>query len=73
MYLQDKTGSLFTTTSLGSHVICEDKDLLWEEAPEAYKEIQDIIIDLVEQKLVQVIAIMRPLITYKLRAETYNK
>jgi hypothetical protein len=35
----DKTGSSFTTTSLGSKVICEDKDLLFEEAPEAHKEI----------------------------------
>ena len=50
-----------------SRVICEDKELLYEEAPEAYKRIDDVVSDLVELGLVRVAAILRPLITYKTR------
>eukprot|EP01116_Phalansterium_solitarium_P006505 TRINITY_DN1882_c0_g1_i1.p2 TRINITY_DN1882_c0_g1~~TRINITY_DN1882_c0_g1_i1.p2 ORF type:complete len:307 (-),score=60.85 TRINITY_DN1882_c0_g1_i1:181-1101(-) len=68
----EKLASSLITTSLGSHVICEDKDLLYEEVPEAYKEIDAIISDLVESQLVSVIAVFRPLITYKVRAVSYG-
>ena len=54
-------------TELGSHVICEDKDLLYEEAPQAYKNITTVIDDLVSAGLAEVLAILRPLITYKVR------
>ena len=54
-------------TDLGSHVICEDKALLYEEAPQAYKNITTVIDDLVIAGLVEVIAILRPLVTYKVR------
>ena len=54
-------------TDLGSHVICEDKALLYEEAPQAYKNITTVIDDLVVAGLVEVIAILRPLVTYKVR------
>jgi release factor H-coupled RctB family protein len=54
-------------TSLGSHVICEDKDLLFEEAPQAYKNIDVVIADLVDAGLAEVIAVLRPLVTYKVR------
>jgi release factor H-coupled RctB family protein len=56
-----------TRTELGSHVICEDKELLYEEAPQAYKNITIVIDDLVREGLAEVIAILRPLITYKVR------
>jgi hypothetical protein len=56
------------TTSLGSAVICEDKELLYEEAPEAYKEVTEIVQDLVDKRLVRVVAVLRPVITYKMRA-----
>ena len=56
-----------TRTELGSYVICEDKELLYEEAPQAYKNITIVIEDLVEAGLAEVIAILRPLVTYKLR------
>jgi release factor H-coupled RctB family protein len=56
-------------TELGSRVICEDRDLLYEEAPEAYKKIEVVIKTLVEAGLVKVIAALRPLITYKTRAK----
>jgi release factor H-coupled RctB family protein len=54
-------------TELGSRVICEDKNLLYEEAPQAYKEISVVIEDLVHEGLAEVIGILRPLITYKVR------
>ena len=54
-------------TDLGGRVICEDKDLLFEEAPQAYKNIDMVIQDLVDAGLVEVVATLRPLITYKVR------
>lgn len=54
-------------TQLGSRVICEDRDLLYEEAPQAYKDVGAVVQDLVDAGLVRVIATLRPLITYKLR------
>lgn len=56
-----------TRTKLGSHVICEDKELLYEEAPEAYKSINVVIDDLVQGGLVDVVATLKPLVTYKVR------
>ncbi|UJR09381.1 hypothetical protein I4U23_013624 [Adineta vaga] len=55
------------TESLDSHVVCDDKQLLFEEHPQAYKTIDAVIDDLVEAKLIRVLAKMRPLITYKTR------
>jgi release factor H-coupled RctB family protein len=55
------------TDSLDSHVVCDDKQLLYEEHPQAYKTIDAIIDDLVEAKCIRVIAKLRPLITYKTR------
>jgi release factor H-coupled RctB family protein len=54
-------------TRLGGRVICEERDLLYEEAPEAYKNIEAVIADLVDAGLVSVIATLRPLLTYKTR------
>ena len=54
-------------TEIGSHVICEDKDLLYEEAPQAYKNIDVVINDLVTAGLADVIAVLKPLVTYKVR------
>ena len=56
-----------TQTALGGSVICEDRDLLYEEAPAAYKNIETVIGDLVDAGLVSVIATLRPLLTYKTR------
>ena len=52
-------------TDLKSQVICGDKDLMYEEAPQNYKKISKVIEDLVEFKLIEVIAVLRPLVTYK--------
>jgi release factor H-coupled RctB family protein len=54
-------------TELGSHVICEDKELLHEEAPQAYKNISIVIDDLVQEGLVDVVATLGPVATYKVR------
>lgn len=56
-----------TRTELGSHVICEDKELLYEEAPQAYKNISIVIEDLVQAGLIDVTAILKPIVTYKVR------
>jgi release factor H-coupled RctB family protein len=60
-------------TDLGSRVICEDRDLLYEEAPQAYKDIAMVVKDLVDAGLVSVIATLRPLITYKLRRAIHGR
>ncbi len=54
-------------TELGGAVICEDKDLLYEEAPQAYKDIDVVIADMVEAGLIRVVATLKPVITYKVR------
>lgn len=56
-------------TALGGRVICEERDLLYEEAPMAYKNIGVVIGDLVEAGLITVIATLRPLLTYKTRKQ----
>jgi release factor H-coupled RctB family protein len=56
-------------TKLGSHVICEDRKLIYEEAPEAYKPAENIISTLVSAGLVKVIARLKPVLTYKTRGE----
>ncbi len=55
-------------TRLSSHVICEDRRLIFEEAPEAYKDIAGVIADLQSAGLIRVIARLRPLLSYKTRA-----
>lgn len=59
--------SQLTQTPLGSRVICEERDLLYEEAPAAYKNIEAVVADLVAAGLGSVIATFRPLLTYKTR------
>jgi release factor H-coupled RctB family protein len=54
-------------TPLGGRVICEDRELLYEEAPAAYKNIEAVVGDLVAAGLVSVIATFKPLLSYKMR------
>lgn len=54
-------------TAIGSRVICSDKNLLFEEAPEAYKGINSVVGDLVEAGLIRPLACMTPIVTYKTR------
>ncbi len=53
----------------GGLVICGDRALLVEEAPEAYKNIDRVIDDLVTFGLARVVATFRPLVTFK-KAQT---
>jgi release factor H-coupled RctB family protein len=52
-------------TNLGGRVICSDKDLLFEEAPQAYKDISTVIEDMTSRGFMEVIAILRPVLTFK--------
>ena len=54
-------------TPLGGRVICEERDLLYKEAPMAYKNIEAVIGELVEAGLISVLATLRPVLTYKVR------
>jgi len=54
-------------TGFGGRVICEERDLLYEEAPAAYKNIEAVVQDLVDAGLLSVVATFRPLLTYKTR------
>ncbi|GBC60115.1 RNA ligase RtcB family protein [Desulfonema ishimotonii] len=61
------TPASLSQTDMGSLVICEDRDLLYEEAPQAYKNIDGIIRDMEASGLIRQVATFRPLITYKVR------
>lgn len=52
-------------TPVGSLVVCGDRQLLFEEAPTAYKRIEQVIGDLVDHRLVTPILTTVPLVTYK--------
>src|SRR6058998_1353480 len=39
-------------TELGSYVKCEDKNLLYEEAPQAYKHVESAVGDLINENIV---------------------
>jgi release factor H-coupled RctB family protein len=52
-------------TELGGRVICEDKDLIYQEAPQAYKNISTVIDSLVQESLIEVVATFKPVLTYK--------
>jgi release factor H-coupled RctB family protein len=45
-----------TQTPLGGRVICEQRELLYEEAPAAYKNIDDVVQELVDAGLISVVA-----------------
>ncbi|CAH2212240.1 RNA ligase RtcB family protein [Tepidibacter aestuarii] len=47
------------------NLIYSDKNLIYEEAPEAYKNIERVIQDMVDEKMIKVVANLKPLITYK--------
>jgi len=52
-------------TALKSRVVCHDLDLLFQEAPEAYKNIEEVVAALVGHGLAEVVATLRPLLTFK--------
>ncbi|MNJ70437.1 hypothetical protein D3C77_668970 [compost metagenome] len=48
-------------------MICADRALIYEEAPEAYKAIDSVVGALREAGLVRVLARLKPVLTYKTR------
>lgn len=61
------TAAQLERTALGSRVICDDRDLIFEEAPAAYKAIDTVIAALQSAGLIKVLARLKPLLTYKKR------
>jgi release factor H-coupled RctB family protein len=59
------TASQLSRTALNSRVVCHDKALIFEEAPEAYKPIDTVIHSLQEAGLIRLIAKLKPLVSYK--------
>lgn len=52
-------------TALGGIVVCEDKALIYEEAPQAYKKIDDVITAMLDAGLIELVARLKPVLTYK--------
>ena len=50
----------------GGRVICDDKELLLEEHPDAYKAIEPIVAVLEERALATRVASLVPIVTVKL-------
>lgn len=50
-------------------VVCDQKELIWEEAPAAYKDVEAVGRDLVKAGVVAVVGRCRPLVTYKGKKE----
>ena len=56
----------------GGVIVCEDRSLLLEESASAYKDAGRVVADLAEHGLVEHVAAMRPLVTFK-RARTVEE
>lgn len=63
------TAEQLTRTLHGSRVICCDRELLYEEAPQAYKSINSVITAMVQADLIRPVARFKPVITYKFQTE----
>jgi release factor H-coupled RctB family protein len=63
------TPAQLSRPSMGGRVICNDRALIYEEAPQAYKNVDSVLDCLVGAGLVRVIARSKPLLTYKTRGE----
>ena len=56
-------------TAFGSLVICGDRTLLYDEAPQAYKPCLSIIEALQDAGLIEVVARLKPVLTFKTHGE----
>lgn len=61
-----------TRNAWGGRAICDDRALLVEESAAAYKDSAQVVTDLEAHKLVEPVAAMRPLLTYK-KAHMQNR
>ena len=59
------TVTQLSRTELGSRVICRDKQLIFEETPQAYKSAESVVQCLVRAGLVNPVARLRPVLTLK--------
>ena len=55
----------------GTWVICDEKDLVFEEAADAYKNVQAVGQDLVDVGVAAIVGWCRPRVSYKVRNEAY--
>jgi RNA-splicing ligase RtcB len=53
----------------GTWVICDEKDLVWEEAPDAYKDVELVGQDLVDVGVAEIVGRCRARVSYKVRNE----
>lgn len=63
------TPAQLSRTAMGGRVICNDRALIYEEAPQAYKNVDSVLDCLLGAGLVQVVARSKPVLTYKTRGE----
>lgn len=54
-------------SEIGSRVVCADRDLLLEQSPAGFKDVERVVGALVEAGLCRRVARLRPVITYKTR------
>lgn len=59
------TKSDLERTAFGSRVICKNSDLIYEEAPEAYKSVTSVIEAMEDADLITPVARFKPVLTYK--------
>jgi release factor H-coupled RctB family protein len=64
---EKKLLSADSTIGMSNIIICEKKELYNEEAPFAYKDIEAVIDDLLSYGFIEVIASLKPVITYKMK------
>jgi release factor H-coupled RctB family protein len=63
------TPAQLSRTTMGGRVICNDRALIYEEAPQAYKNVDSVLDCLVGAGLARVVARSKPVLTYKTRGE----
>ena len=54
---------------MGSRVICRDRQLIYEEAPQAYKSVDSVVDCLFDAGLITPVARLRPVLTLKTAGE----
>ena len=64
--LKNKYGKKSVKGYRSQKLICRNKDLYYEEAPDAYKNINQVIQDLEQNNLITVVATLKPLLTIKM-------
>lgn len=63
------TADSLRQTEFGSVVVCQDKALIFEEAPQAYKNIDSVIAAMKNAGLIELVARFKPVLTYKTGGE----